>query len=261
MPDDVFEAALENREIVPWAQPIVDLATRRTVGFELLARWPQADGTMVMPNDFVPVVEAQGRGPALGLLMIDHAVEALAGYALRHRSVFVSVNLSARHLFDRRLPAEVQARLTAADVPGGGLVAEITESQYLSDSTVWAETAQGLRSIGVGLAIDDFGTGYSSMEQLLSMPFSHLKVDRVMTQSLVRSGAKELAAGIASLAAGSGMNAIAEEIETEDECAAMTRAGFHFGQGYLFARPQPLDLALEAFDREYTNTAAAHVER
>lgn len=239
-------AALENREIVPWAQPIVDLRSGRSAGFELLARWPQADGSMVMPNQFVPVIEDQGRGPALGMLMIEHAVEALSGPQLREGSAFVSVNLSARHLFHRRLPTEIRELLEASGVAAERLVVEITESQHLQPSPVWRETARALRRLGVGLAIDDFGTGYSSLEQLLSMPFSHLKVDQVITQAIDRPGGSDLAAAIVSMANGARMTAVAEGIETEEQRAAMLAAGYMFGQGYLFARPAPLADVLDA---------------
>lgn len=233
-------AALEEREIVPWAQPIVDLHNGSIVGMELLARWPQADGSMVMPDEFVPVIEDQGRGPGLGLLMIEHAVEALSGPELRDSSVYISVNVSAKHLFHRRLPVEILDMLADKRVAPRRLVVEITESQHLPSSPIWRETARGLRSIGVGLAIDDFGTGYSSMEQLQSMPFSHLKVDRVITQAVGQPGAMDLAAAIAAMARGSHMVTIAEGIETEAERSMMLAAGYSFGQGYLYARPSPL---------------------
>lgn len=232
--------ALQRGEIEPWGQPIVDLRTGLPVGVELLARWPQADGTMVMPSDFVPLIEDQGLGPQLGMVMIAHGIDLLAAFAEEGRGVFVTVNLSARHLFHRSLPNEIHDLLRDRGVPPGRLVLEITESQHLPSSPVWKETARQLRVLGVGLAIDDFGTGYSSMEQLLSMPFTHLKVDRLVTRSIDRPGAHDLAAAMAAMAHGAGMMPIAEGIETESERSAMVAAGYVHGQGFLFAVPRPL---------------------
>ncbi|MGI9607501.1 MAG: EAL domain-containing protein [Acidimicrobiales bacterium] len=251
-----IESAILDREIVPWGQSIVELHNRRIVGVELLARWPQADGSMVMPDEFVPVVEDQGRGPALGILMVDHAIETLARPDVRGTSLYISVNLSARHLFDRRLPTQIADRLSARRVAPHRLVIEITESQYLPSSPIWRETADRLRGLGLGLAIDDFGTGYSSMEQLLSMPFSHLKVDRVITQSIDRPGATDLAAAMAAMARGSDMVSIVEGIETEDQRRIMQLAGHGYGQGFLFSQPTPLDDLIAEFVRAEKRFAA-----
>ena len=253
-------AALEGREIVPWAQPIVELHNGRIVGLELLARWPQEDGSIVMPDQFVPVIEDQGRGPELGLLMIDHAINALAGPELHASSIYISVNISAKHLFHRRLPFEIRDMLVEKGVAPERLVIEITESQYLPSSPIWRETARQLRGLGLGLAIDDFGTGYSSMEQLLSMPFSHLKVDRVITQAVDRPGAADLAAAIAGMANGSDMVTIAEGIETEVERSNMRSAGYAYGQGYLFARPAPLPDMLTATAEQLFSARTTRVE-
>lgn len=238
-------AALDAGEIVPWAQTVVELQTGEAVGLELLARWRQPDGSMIPPADFIPVIEDQGRGPALGIRMITHAVEALASPQLRGRDVFISVNISARHLYHRRLPAEVLALLGLHNVNAARLVLEITESQHLPSSPIWEQTADQLRALGIGLAMDDLGTGYATVEQLLAVPFSHVKVDQVLTRALDRPGTAELAAAIASIAAGAGMTSIIEGIETEHDLAAMLDAGYRYGQGYHFHRPEPLADAIE----------------
>lgn len=244
--------AIEREEIIAFGHLIVDLHDGAPAGVELLARWPRADGTVTMPGEFVPVVEEQGRGAQLGDLMMRHAVtfgRRLVTAGLPH---FLTVNLSARHLFHRDLAAEIATLLRDAELPAAQLVLEITESQHLPQSSAWKATATELRALGVGLAIDDFGTGYSSMEQLLSMPFSHLKADRIITTAHERPGAGDLASAVAAMATGAGMVAIAEGIETDDQRRQMIDAGYCYGQGFLFGKPQPLD---ELFD-EFTSTAS-----
>ncbi len=244
--------ALEEGQIVPWAQPIVELHSGRIAGLELLARWPQPDGSMVLPDDFIPIVEDQGAGPTLGILMIKHAIEALSRPHVRKQTLYVSVNLSARHLFQGRLPGEVRDMLAAANVAPHRLVLEITESQHLPSSPIWGETARQLRGLGVGLALDDFGTGYSSMDQLLSMPFSHLKVDRLITRSVSRPGGSQMAAAIVAMATGSDMVTIAEGIETNEQKSAMQALGYLYGQGFLFAKPAPFEDVLASFNQGVT---------
>jgi EAL domain-containing protein (putative c-di-GMP-specific phosphodiesterase class I) len=138
-------------------------------------------------------------------------------------------------------------------------VIEITESQQLPSSPIWGETARQLRELGVGLAIDDFGSGYSSMEKLLSMPFSHIKVDRVMTTGVGLTVAAKFAAAIAAMAAESGMVTIVEGIESEIELSTMVTAGCIYGQGYLFSRPVPLrDVLASLSHGEHSSIAHRH---
>ena len=85
------------------------------------------------------------------------------------------------------------------------------------------------------------------MDQLLSMPFSHLKVDRLITKSVSRAGGSQMAAAIVAMATGSDMITIAEGIETVEQKSAMQALGYAFGQGFLFAEPAPLNEALESF--------------
>ncbi|MEM9521392.1 MAG: bifunctional diguanylate cyclase/phosphodiesterase [Actinomycetota bacterium] len=238
-------AALDAGEITPWAQLIIDLDTGRPAGLELLARWQRADGTMISPAEFIPVIEEQGRGPALGMQMITHAIDALSAPAVRREGLFVSVNVSARHLYHRRLPDEITDLLVLRGVDANRLILEITESEHLPSSPIWRETADRLRVAGIGLAMDDLGTGYSTVEKLLDVPFSHVKIDRVLTQALHRPGTAQLAAAFATMAAGASMSAVVEGIETDEQVGAMRAAGYHLGQGFLFHRPEPLQTAVD----------------
>ena len=170
--------------------------------------------------------------------------------------LFVSVNISARHLYHRRLPSEILTLLSQHHVSAERLILEITESQHLPSSPIWRETAHQLRTLGIGLAMDDLGTGYATVEQLLDVPFSHVKVDRMFTQALDRPGTAQLAAAFATIAAGAGMSAVVEGLETADQVEVMRRAGYRCGQGFYFHRPEPLDAVLAAV----TDTARSEVE-
>ena len=86
----------------------------------------------------------------------------------------------------------------------------------------------------------DFGSGYSSMEQLLEFPFTHVKIDRVITHAHERPGATDLASAIAVMSSGSGMVTIVECIDTDEQLTAMRQSGYQLGQGFLFHLPEPL---------------------
>ncbi len=237
--------ALQHGEIIAWAQPIFELADARAVGVELLARWPQSDGSIEMPNNFVPVIEAQGLGSLLGERMLRTALELLAEFDARGRcDAFVSFNLSALVLLETDLPDRIAAMLARAGIRPERLIVEMTESQRLPDTNQAHQAIDRLRAIGIGIASDDLGAGRSSLNQMLQRPFTHVKIDRTLTTSL-QQGAHELLHALCTLADGAGQLPIAEGIETGEDLHRARRAGFRLGQGYLLARPAPLEAVLD----------------
>ena len=90
------------------------------------------------------------------------------------------------------------------------------------------------------LAIDDFGTGYSSLSYLQRFPIDVLKVDKAFVEGIARSGGDgALARTILALGEMMNVRTLAEGIETQEQCDALTALGCKYGQGYLFSRPMP----------------------
>ncbi len=238
---DRVQLALERNEIVAWAQPIVDMRTGRPAGAELLARWPQADGSTAMPDTFVPVIEAHGLSHLLGRSMVRQAIELLQ--ILRREDedqLFISVNISASHMADPKLVEFLEAQLTQGDVTPSRLILELTETERLADAKLRAQAFERLQSLGVGVATDDLGSGWSSINQMIESPFTHVKIDRSLVNAMNRQGGSELVASICNLARGTMQQPIAEGIETEEQVDQLLTAGFRLGQGFLFAKPMPL---------------------
>lgn len=241
------QLALRNAEIIAWGQPIFDLGTGRPAGVELLARWPQRDGTMELPGDFVPIIEAQGLGSPLADRMIRYAISVLQQLTTQGDTTsFVSVNLSALVLLERELPERLAQRLARAEIAPSRLVIEMTESQQLPNTEMARIAFERIRATGVGIASDDLGAGWSSINQLLRTAFTHVKIDRdVMTST--RPGSAELLSALRLLAEGAGQTPIAEGLETSVDLERARTAGFRLGQGWLLARPEPIDDVLRRF--------------
>ncbi len=238
---DQVEAALERNEIVAWAQPIVDMDAGRPAGAELLARWPQPDGGIVMPDEFIPVIEAHGLSHLLGCSMIHQALQLLE--ILRRDGedrLFVTVNISASHMVDPQLVDFLTEELGRYQVAPSRLILELTETERPADAAVRLQAFERLRSLGVGVATDDLGSGWSSINQMIESPFTHVKIDRLLVKAMDRQGGSELVASICNLARGTMQQPIAEGIETPEQVEQLLAAGFRLGQGYLFARPMPL---------------------
>jgi EAL domain-containing protein (putative c-di-GMP-specific phosphodiesterase class I) len=135
-------------------------------------------------------------------------------------------------------------------VPTHCIRIEVTEHALLENPTQVKRILKNLRNHGVGIALDDFGTGYSSLSYLHQYPFESLKIDRSFIVELPpdESDTQGLALvrAIQVLADSLHMKVIAEGIEQESQRQALLRVGCRFGQGFLFASPQPASTWLAA---------------
>jgi diguanylate cyclase (GGDEF)-like protein/PAS domain S-box-containing protein len=230
-------------------QPIVSLRDRSLTGFETLIRWPQPDGGVLGPDAFIPLAEATGQILPLGDWILRTAAgQAAAWNRARARDgrdpLRVTVNVSAHQLRAPEFPDTVADALAGARLDPDHLVLEATESALIKGTDLATDNLRATASLGVGLALDDFGTGYSSLSYLQSLPVTGLKIDKSFVWGLADS-ARQLAIleGIIGIGRSLALTVIAEGIETEAHCRALTRLGADRGQGYLFGRPMPPEQA------------------
>jgi diguanylate cyclase (GGDEF)-like protein/PAS domain S-box-containing protein len=220
-------------------QPIVDLQTRRTVGFEALLRWPHPTRGMIPPATFIPVAEESGLIVPLGAWILRTAVAAAAGWRqLSPEMPYVSVNVSVRQFRAPLFVEQVLAELAHFDLPPHLLTLEITESLLLGEQEEIKSDIVRLRQAGIKVSIDDFGTGYSSLSYLHRVPIDTLKLDKSFVDTITTSGQQlALVTGILQLAETLDLDVVAEGVETSAEHHLLCEAGCALGQGYLFARP------------------------
>lgn len=237
--------ALTRNEFVPYFQPIVRIGDGSVVGYEALLRWRHPERGMLAPDDFLYVAEDNGSAEHIDWQMFE-AVLGVAPALMRDGS-FVSINLSGRHFRSHRLEQRLMSLLDRHGVDPRLIRIEVTERALLDNPSHVKRTLEHLRQYGVGVSLDDFGTGYSSLSYLHQYPLQSLKIDRSFVASLGTdgsSGSTPIVRAILALADSQGMQVIAEGIETEQQRASLAAIGCEFGQGFLFAHPQPADVWL-----------------
>ena len=234
-----LRAALTRGEFRLLYQPIVALESGEVVGTEALARWQHPLRGLVSPADFIPLAEETGLIIPLGRWVVNEACrEAARVRAQAGRAVTMTVNVSARQLYDPALVDDVRAALDETGIDPHELVLELTESVMIDRPELARERFAALKALGVRLAIDDFGTGYSALSYLQRFPIDVLKIDRSFVDGLRGGGAQAaLARTIVALGEALSLRTVAEGIETPEQCAALRAVGCPFGQGYLFSRP------------------------
>jgi EAL domain-containing protein (putative c-di-GMP-specific phosphodiesterase class I) len=228
--------AIEQKEFCVYYQPIISLQTGRLAGFEALVRWNHPRRGLVAPADFIPVAEETGLIVPIGQWVLNEACAQVRQWQIdspSHRSLSLSVNLSARQVAQPDLLQRIKDALETSKLNPHCLKLEITESVVMENAEAAAQMFKQLRSLGVQLSIDDFGTGYSSLSYLHRFPLNYLKIDRSFVMRLTTDNDNAIVRTISTLARNLGM----EVIETEEQFQQLKMLGCEYGQGYLFSRP------------------------
>jgi len=233
--------ALHDGEMIPWYQPKVDTRSGLTVGVEALARWPQADGSLISPGLFVPALEAAGLADDLFFAMTRQVAAAMALWRGQAIHIQAAINLSMDTALNLAMPERLGQIVSAAGLSPSDFVIEVTESRLMVERSLAMESLTRLSLMGFTLSIDDFGTGYSSLVQLIDLPFKEIKIDGSFVQRASHEQKARSVLSISILLGNSlGMKVIAEGVETAEQLAVVHCSGGHLVQGYYFARPMPL---------------------
>lgn len=228
--------AIQEKEFQAFYQPQIHARSCEIVGAEALSRWFHPTRGILTPNYFIEQLSELGLLGELTFQVIESAIKSCANWHQLGYQYQVSVNVSPTDLVNLSFANRVFAMLDHYGLAESFLNIEITETDICPNIAKALETVARLRIKGVNISIDDFGTGYSSLQQLITSPFTELKIDQVFVRQMV-SNPKHLAAVTFSLqlAKSFGLKSVAEGVETEEEAAILTELGCDIFQGYLFS--------------------------
>jgi diguanylate cyclase (GGDEF)-like protein/PAS domain S-box-containing protein len=232
--------AVDTQRWVLYYQPVVDLETGQMVGVEALIRWIEQDGTMIPPNEFIPLAEELGLIEQIGDWVVRELTYQVQAWRELDIDLEVGFNLSPRQFWQPDLALRIQHEFQTGGVDPGKVLVEVTESSAMMDPDRAQEVLSELHQAGFSIAIDDFGTGYSSLSRLREMPVKVLKIDRSFVSRVhqdPQSGA--IVTAFLQLANGLEMVTLAEGIETAQELEFLRERGCRLGQGFHFSKPVP----------------------
>lgn len=235
--------ALERDEFELLYQPKANIATGKLTGVEALLRWRSPKHGLVMPGDFIPVLEESGMISSVGDWVMETACRQFrtwrtAGFG----HIRVAVNLSVRQLRHGTLVNTVAKLLRRYKIDPSDLELEITETMIMNDTENAVVVLRQLSDMGVHLTMDDFGTGYSSLSYLKRFPQNTLKIDRSFVSDIATDpNDLEIARTVIQMGHSLGRTVVAEGVETEEQRLQLLQLGCDEMQGYLLSRPLSAD--------------------
>lgn len=219
-----------------------DPGSGELVGMEALLRWRHPSDGMISPGDFIPLAERHGLMAELGSWVIEKACAQQAHWQNSGMpKITVWINISALQLFQGDLETQLATCLERYRLKPAQIGLELTESVLLDERAGdMGPRLQTLRELGYAIAIDDFGTGYSSLGYLKRLPVDKIKLDRAFIRELPNDRADAaIVTAVLAMAAGMGLEVVAEGVETKEQCEFLVNAGCKEVQGFYFARPLP----------------------
>ena len=169
----------------------------------------------------------------------------------------MAINLSCRQFRSDGLVREIQALLAGHAIPARCITLEITESMAVGNEAEAEARLSELRQLGFSIALDDFGTGHSSLSVLRSLAIHQLKIDRSFVADLLDDAvARNVTAGVISLAKSLNLTVVAEGIESEGQLELLQALGCDFAQGYLLGRPMSARDVVSALRGQHEHSLA-----
>jgi EAL domain-containing protein (putative c-di-GMP-specific phosphodiesterase class I) len=230
--------ALEGEQFRLVYQPIYKLDDLTVVGVEALLRWDHPTLGLVLPEQFIPILERTGQIREVGRWVLRQACEQMAAWHARGDRLDISVNVSGAQLDSDDIVEDIREALTDSELDASALIIEVTETTLMRKLDATAVRLSAIKELGVRIAIDDFGTGYSSLAYLQQIPVDCLKIDRTFTNAITSSAAsKALVDTLVQLGRSLGLTTLAEGVESPGEVDHLRGEHVHEVQGFLLSRP------------------------
>jgi EAL domain-containing protein (putative c-di-GMP-specific phosphodiesterase class I) len=226
-----FDKLLGERAIIPFFQPIVTLAERQTVAFELLVR-SKLEG-LTTPANIFSAADRLGQNATLSEMIRDEGLRVAAQSGQSTSEFYLNTHPS-EVVNDRLLSSLVALREA---FPATRITLEIHEAAATDPESI-ATLRRLLNDLGIRLSYDDFGAGQGRLLELGEQPPDVLKFDMSLIRDIDKAPAtkQEMLAALVKLARDLGTTPLAEGVETEEEHEVCKQMNFELGQGYLYGR-------------------------
>lgn len=251
-----MEQALIDGEFKAWYQPKYDLRTRKIVGAEALVRWISPELGFMPPGKFIPLFERNGFVIQIDYYLLEQTCKLQRARLDAGKEIVpISVNQSRLHMTEEGYLEKLQMIVNTYELPAGAVELEITETMFGDfDAKAGQENAarivNELHKMGFSVSVDDFGSGYSSFMLLGYLPLDVMKIDRSLLTGADKSPRmRDILGNVIKLGHALKMKVLCEGIETPEQEELLLDLGCHYGQGFLNAKPMPVEDFINFFEK------------
>lgn len=240
---EVLQEEIRQERFVVYLQPKISSADRSAVGAEALIRYQSRSGSLILPGNFLPMLEESLTVSQIDFFVFEFACSQLKEWAKQGKQTIpVSVNFSRCSLSRPDFVAQLVEICQKYGVENKYLEIEITETFHEADGVDLKGLIHDLRQAGFVVSIDDFGTEYANLALLSTVEFDVLKLDKSLVDDVARNArARHVVESIVSICKKMQIQVVAEGIETEEQLTALRSCGVEFVQGFLFSKPIPIE--------------------
>jgi len=232
--------ALKENQLEVYIQPKVDLRTQKIVGGEALLRWKHPIEGLILPGDFIPVLEKSGY-----IIEVDYYIWERVFQYIRQQIdqqlpvVPISINVSRLHTYQEDFKERLFCLVSQYQINPAMIILELTESSFIDNSEVLFSKVHDLQEKGFLISMDDFGSGYSSLNMLKDEPIDEIKIDRIFLSEIKTNKSRIIIQRIISLIKELDIKVVAEGVETQEQADFLYQCGCYECQGYFLYRPMP----------------------
>ena len=234
-----IDSAITNGELIPYYQPKIDSSTGKVSGAEALVRWKKPDGTIIQPDQFVPIIERSGQIIAVDYFMYREVFKFIAQRIQQGLAVVpISINVSRQHFKKLDIINYVQSLLNEYKIPPKYIEFEITETVCMADTAKAMKFIRTFHELGFKVSMDDFGSGYSSLYLLSELPIDIIKMDKCFLQSEeLQKKERVIISNIINMTHQLDITTLCEGVETSQQSEFLKSVGCDIQQGFYFSRP------------------------
>jgi diguanylate cyclase (GGDEF)-like protein/PAS domain S-box-containing protein len=254
--------AIENNELVLFYQPQIEVKSGKIVGAEELIRWQRPDGSLILPDRFIPLAEANGLIEPIGEFALRESLRQAKIWYDAGFELSIAINLSARQFKQKNFEQMVIRIIEESKVDPRYIELELTETVLAENPETVYPVMNALRERGVKFVLDDFSTGYSSLRYIKQFPVDMLKIERSFLKNVpvdVQNSA--IVKSIITLGQSLGMEVTAEGVESKNQLAFLRDQLCHRAQGYLFNGAMPAHSLSEILNEDRYVSVVASLDK
>lgn len=235
-----LKKAITEKKLTLFYQPQINTTTNKIIGVEALIRWFSDKWGYIPPNEFLPIAEKYGYMSKIDDFIIDTIMKDAKEIAKLNENIKISINVNLPEFINRRFIQRLVKKANLENFPLNILVIELNEGQALKDDEKLVKAVNDSKLHGIEISLDDFGTGYNSLKTLSIIPIDEIKIDKSFIDNFP-DRTFTIVQSIVTLAKVCNKRIIVEGVETEEQNNALKKIGCDNIQGYLFAKPMPIN--------------------